>query len=147
MATFSVHARDGVVVDPVSDVQFLRDGFSPFALIFGVLWFLWHRMWWVAAGYVAVVLALGALAASGSVVPVGMMLLQSLLAVAVGLNATALRRWSVERAGFAEIAVVQADDPEAAELRFFSTARETMAVVSSPVDGGAGMPSSLVTPS
>ncbi|MEL7542601.1 MAG: DUF2628 domain-containing protein [Pseudomonadota bacterium] len=148
MATFSVHARDGVIVDPLSDVEFVRDGFSPFALVFGVLWFLWHRMWWVAGGYAGFVLMIGMVAASGFVAPAGMMLLQSLLAFAVGLHATALRRWSVERKGFAEIAVVQADDLEAAELRFFSAVGPTVAVVSAPPGRGeANVPPPFVSTS
>ncbi|MEL6288352.1 MAG: DUF2628 domain-containing protein [Pseudomonadota bacterium] len=120
MAVWTVHAKDGVVIDGTEDVRFLKDGFSVAALIFGALWFIWHRMWIVLVGYLVVVGLLGALAASGLLAPFGVMLLQSLLAATVGLHATALRRWSMELRGFTEVAVVHADDAEAAEVRFFS---------------------------
>lgn len=122
MATFTVHARGGYVVDPVEDVVFVRDGFSVAALIFGAAWFLWHRMWLVLIGYIAIVSVVVSLIALGLLHPVGASLLQSLLAVTVGLHATALRRWTVERRGFREIAVVTGQNNDEAELRYFAHA-------------------------
>lgn len=119
MATFSVHARDGDNTNPVEDVIFVRDGFSVKAVIFGGLWFLWHRMWLTFFGYAIVALALVAALASGMLHPLGASMLQSLLAVTVGLQAAALRRHHVERAGFHEVAVVSAANRDDAELRYF----------------------------
>lgn len=120
MATFTVHALDGEVIDPVTDVRFLRDGFSPAALIFGGLWFLWHRMWLVFGGYMGLVLLLAGLVGLGFLHPVGATLLQSVLAIAVGLQATALRHWHMGRKGFSEIGVVTGANEDEAELRYFA---------------------------
>ncbi len=120
MATYTVHVQDGEINDPVEDVIFVRDGFSVKALIFGGLWFLWHRMWLVFGGYIVLVLILGGVVGLGLLHPLGASLLQTLLAFTVGLHATALHRHHIERAGFREVAVVTGESRDDAELRYFS---------------------------
>lgn len=39
-------------------VAFVRDGFSWLALLFPLLWLLWHRMWLVLVLWIAVVVVL-----------------------------------------------------------------------------------------
>ena len=39
----------------------MRDGFSFWAFLLGPLWMLWHRMWLVLIGYLAVTIGLQAL--------------------------------------------------------------------------------------
>jgi len=121
MATFTVHARrDETPEDAAENVVLVRDGFAPLALVFGGLWFLWHRMWLVLIAYILVVVGLAGLIASGVIAPLGAMFLQSLLAFVVGLEASGLRRWTVERSGYQEVAVVAGQNRDEAELRYFA---------------------------
>ena len=57
MAVYTVHEpplRGAPAPDPERFV-FVRDGFSFWALLFGPLWMLRHRMWLVLLGYVLLV--------------------------------------------------------------------------------------------
>ena len=100
---------------------FVRDGFSFWALIFGPLWMLRHRMWLVLIGYVVVVVAmhfaLRFVGASGSTTTVAGVL----LALLIGIEAGTLRRFTLGRRGFRNLGVVVADDRETAERRFFDS--------------------------
>jgi len=98
----------------------VRDGFSAVALVFGGFWFAWHRMWLVLTGYIVVALMLTGAAVLTGLDPPGGILLQSLFSFSVGLEASRLRRWHVERAGFGEVAVVHGRDQDEAEMRYFA---------------------------
>ena len=61
MAIYTVHQPPLKKYESAPDPDrfaFVRDGFSFWALIFGPLWMLRHRMWLVLLGYIAVVIAL-----------------------------------------------------------------------------------------
>jgi Protein of unknown function (DUF2628) len=121
MAVYTVHeppSRGGMASAEPERFVFVRDGFAFWALLFGPLWMLRHRMWLVLLCYVAVVAALSAIvhlrgpAAVASVV-------WTLLALLVGFEAGTLRRFTLRRRGFSNIGVVVGDDLELAERRFF----------------------------
>lgn len=99
---------------------FVRDRFNWAAFIFGALWMIWHRLWLVLLGYVAVIAALEGIfrliGASSSV----RLAVELLLALLVGLEASSLRRWTLVRRGWHEHDIVVADDRESAERRFFT---------------------------
>ncbi len=122
MATYSVHARSDEPLDQVSGVVFVRSGFLPSALIFGGFWFFWHRMWLVLAGYVGLLAMLAGAVLLIGLHPAGAIVLQSLVAFAVGLEASGLRRWHVERAGYHEVAGVSGRNRDDAEMRYFAHA-------------------------
>jgi hypothetical protein len=108
--------------DPLPDAErfiFVRDGFSFRAFLFAPLWMIWHRMWLVLAGYVIVsavletaLVALGASAADVSIVAL-------LISLLVGLEASTLRRFSLNRRGWKNVGIISGDDLEDAERRFF----------------------------
>jgi hypothetical protein len=116
MAIFTVHSRG----EPERDAVFVADGFSWAALLFTGFWALWHRMWIVAAIVFAVMVAGSygglALGAPDELIT-GVNLALSLL---LGAEAQDLRRWSLARRGFREIATVGGGNIEEAELRFFA---------------------------
>jgi len=115
MALYTVHSRG----EPENDAIFVRDGFSTAAFVLSIAWALWNRMWIVAAGLAAVMMMITA-AGNWLTLPEGATSLISLAAsVLFGLEAQNLRRWSLARRGFAEIAIVPGSDQEEAELRFF----------------------------
>ena len=60
MPVYTVHAPAGAnpVVDGRTDrFAFVRDGFSIWAFLFGLLWLLYHRLWLAALGYLMLFVA------------------------------------------------------------------------------------------
>ena len=111
MRIYTVHQETG------GDMVLVKEGLCWPALLFTVLWALWHRMWWVALG-----LAVAAVALEGAAAAIGLdSVSQSALglgySVAVGTVAGDLRRRALERRGFHFVGVVCGADREAAELR------------------------------
>jgi hypothetical protein len=122
MPVYTVHApvADGPGAQSAVDrFVFARDGFSFWALVFGPLWLLRHRLWLAFAGYVAitvgVAVALSLLhAGAGTRFTVTL-----LIALLMGFEAASLRRWTLSRRKWRQLDVVVADDEETAERRFF----------------------------
>jgi hypothetical protein len=120
MRVYTVHLRRPVR-DQDRDVVLVREGFAWGAFLFSALWALWNRMWLVAIllFVVELVVSLGldaiGLDAGGQVV-VGLA-----LAIAVGFVGYDLKRWTLERHGFAEADVVAARGRDSAEQRFYDT--------------------------
>lgn len=99
-----VDAADAIVID---------DRFSWFAFLFGGLWFLWHRVW-----FVGVVVILADLAIAYAAFSTGQLVLgyafDLALALLVGLEA---QNWRLEAAlskGFRVADIVEADNSETA---------------------------------
>ena len=122
MPVYTVHQppmRDGDALSQFERFRFIRDGFAFWAMIFGPLWLLRHRLWLALIGYVIVVAALAfGLAflrpSAGAVV-----LAIVLFAILFGLEANSLRRWTYSRRGWRNVGVVVGEDQESAERRFF----------------------------
>ncbi|WP_415623802.1 DUF2628 domain-containing protein [Methylobacterium mesophilicum] len=120
MRSYTLHlpidARPGESVG-LDRAVLVPDGFAWSAFAFGVLWFLFHRLWIAAlivlAGFVA-------LAGIGHMLglPPGIATLVTLLASwLVGLEASSLRRWTLARRGWPARDAVIAATPEEAEAR------------------------------
>jgi hypothetical protein len=121
MAVYTVHEpllRSGTTSPEPERFVFVRDGFSFWALLFGPIWMLRHRMWLVLIGYVAVVAALSAVLHFTGLARVGPAV-WTLLALLTGFEAGTLQRFTLRRRGFSNIGVVVGDDLELAERRFF----------------------------
>ncbi|MBV9652923.1 MAG: DUF2628 domain-containing protein [Acetobacteraceae bacterium] len=106
MRTWTVHLRRNATP------ALVREGFSWGAFFFGWIWLLAHRAWiaaalWLAGTIVVIVLTP---AAARPLVGVAIAVLQ-------GLFGNDLRRWSLERRGFALAHVVAARDSEGALVR------------------------------
>jgi hypothetical protein len=104
----------------VSGAVFVRDSFSVPALIVPWLWLAFHRQWLAAVAVVSV----HVLAAIGSwrfEAPLLMLGADLLTALYVALEGATLRIATLERAGFSEVAVVEANDGQEAEIRYFGT--------------------------
>lgn len=104
-------------------IVFVRDGFTAFAFLVPVPWFLWHRMWIEAAFALALTLALGSLDGLGGVGGPAASLLVSLL---IGLEAPSLRLWTMRRRGWRERGTVEAQSMADAEARFFLGTEDEM---------------------
>jgi len=103
--------------DKAEKAVIVRDGFSIPAFVLPLLWFLWHRMWLEALGF----LVMGVLLAGLGTLP-GFTMLAPLLSVflyvLIGLEAQALRIASLRRRGWREWGVVEAQNRDEAELRY-----------------------------
>lgn len=123
MSVYTVHEpsrrREGALPE-AEGIIFVREGFYFWAFFATPWWMLWHRMWLVLAGYVAVTIAvLSALAALGAS-QAGLVVAGLLISVLVGLEASTLRRFTLRRRGWSNVGIVSGDDREDAERRFFT---------------------------
>jgi len=150
MVVYTVHEpppkRYESAADPAR-FAFVRDGFWFWALLFGPLWMLRHRMWLALLGYAVVVTALALVMRLNASATVGT-IVWALLGLLIGIEAGTLRRFTLGRRGFRNIGIVVGDDLELAERRFFdawvggSSAGESGARGRTAAPSGARMPSS-----
>ncbi|TMJ30741.1 MAG: DUF2628 domain-containing protein [Alphaproteobacteria bacterium] len=120
MSIYTIHVPPAELSPSSPDrFVFVRDGFSFWAFLLGPLWILWHRLWLVFIGYVAlaVLLQVG-LRLIGASTPVTFTA-GALLALLVGFEAATLRRATLARRGWTSAGIVVGDDLESAERRFF----------------------------
>ena len=96
---------------------FVRDGFHLWAFVFGPLWILIYRLWWVLLFYVvAMALVQAGLWALG-VSPGVRWIVGLLISLLIGFEASSLRRWTYRK--WRSHGVVVASDLDTAERRFF----------------------------
>src|SRR5262245_24445896 len=123
MAVYTVHEpppkSDGQTSDP-ERFEFVRDGFSFWAFVFGPLWMLRHRMWLVLLGYVGVSAALELVFSLLSVSAVARPIAGFFLALLVGIESATLRRYSLARGRWINLRGIVADDLEPANRRFYA---------------------------
>jgi len=120
MAIYTVHVPPTETSAPNPErFIFVRDGFSFWAFLLAPLWMLWHRLWLVFVGYLAlaVLLQIGLHLIGASAVVT--FTAGALLALLVGFEAATLRRLTLARRRWKNIGTVVGDDGEAAERRFF----------------------------
>lgn len=103
--------------DPTAFV-FVKDGFCWPALLIPGIWMIFRRLWLVLALYLAAAILFGVFA--GMVEGIAPFALYLLARFLVALEANGLRRWTLERRGFALIGVVEARNAREAEIRFFA---------------------------
>jgi len=123
MATYAVFEpplRGSETAPAPERFAFVRDGFHFWAFLLTPLWLLWHRLWLCLIGYVVLVFGLeyGVQAATGS--EGAAMAAGLLLSLLAGLEAATLRRWTLLRRKWREVAHVVADSQELAERWFFA---------------------------
>jgi hypothetical protein len=131
MPVYTIHAPRHVGLETSAGADrfvFVRDGFHFWAFVAGLVWLVWHRLWWALFGYIAISIVgevvLSALGA-GAGTRFTVMLLFALL---MGFEAASLRRWTLSRGNWRQVDVIVGDNRDAAERRFFdrwSAARGT----------------------
>ena len=122
MAVYTVHEPPPKPYEQASDPErfdFVRDGFSFWAFLFGPLWMLRHRMWLVLLGYVALSSALQIVFWLLGTGESARLVTGLLLALLIGVESATLRRFTLGRRDWTNLGVIVADDLEAAERRFF----------------------------
>ncbi len=121
MPTYTVHEpppRDSNSADPERFV-FVRDGFHFWSFVLAPLWLLFRRLWLVFVLYVIVTALVDWLLALAGLKGTAQVVADLLIALLVGLEAGALRRWTLERRGWKTHGFVVGDGLEDAERRFF----------------------------
>ena len=108
MRVYTVHLRRQGL-DPDRDIMLVKEGFCWPALLFSILWALWCRLWWVALGLLVVEVALSGAVALLGLAPLSEVAISLGFAVIVGFGANDLKRWTLRRQGFVEVAVVVAE--------------------------------------
>ncbi len=105
--------------------QFVPDSFAPIAFVAPWAWFPFHRLWLVTIAYlVAMVVVVVGLSLSG-LSSLTQTLITSGLSLLIGLEATNLKRWTLRRRGWREVAVIVAASRDEAERRYFAE-RDTL---------------------
>jgi len=117
MRIYTVHYRPEA---GGGDVVLVKEGFSWPALVFGPLWALWHGLWVVALCLLALIVLAGAIGAVVGLDGVTEAAVSMGLAIAVGCTANDLRRWTLDRRGFSEEAVVMGGGEDEALRRFLA---------------------------
>ena len=116
MALFNVFEHP--TGDP-SRAVFVKEGYAFAALIFTVLWALWHRLWVVAAILFVILTALNLAAGQWGLQPAVAGLLETAVGLIFGFEARRLWAMSLERSGYRNMGLVEGSNREAAELAYF----------------------------
>lgn len=123
MPTFTVHeppSRKGESIIAPERFVFIRDGFHFWAFVLGPVWLFVRRLWLALLIYAvfltALELGLKIAGASSSVQSFTALV----LAIAVGLEAATIWRWTLSRRGWKMLGFVVAEDVEIAERRFYA---------------------------
>ncbi len=122
MKPYTLHVpNDAPIGEPESldRAVLVRDAFSWGAFVFTAFWFFWHRLW--LAGF-AVLVGLFVIQTGLQVLgahPTAVLLVQILLSLLIGLEASSLQRWTLRRRGRPAVDAVMADDLEEAETKAF----------------------------
>lgn len=123
MITFTAHERDSEFEDIAARAEailFVKEGFAWLALFFPLLWLIYHRMWVVFAGFVAILILLEAgvvlLGLEDGVAVISTIALSGVFA----LLANDLRRWTLARRGYRLVDLVNGRDRGECESKFFA---------------------------
>ena len=137
MPTYTVHAPPIKAGEAESDPQrflFVRDGFYFWAFLLGPLWMLYRRLWLVLLLYLILAGAVGVAFTMTHAPSTLQITFDVLLALLVGLEASTLWRWKLQRRRWRMLGFAVGDDREDAERRFFAAwaARATPAAAAPP---------------
>ncbi len=123
MAVYTVHEpapRKGASSVNPEDAVFVRDGFYFWAFVLGPVWLLWRRLWLVLVLYLLVWAGIEAGMWYGRIGTLAQVLVGLALALLLGLEASTLWRWTLDRRGWTQTGVVVGEGQEAAERRYFA---------------------------
>lgn len=123
MVTYTVHEREdeaGDISSRADKIVFVRWGFAWLALVIPVLWLLYHRLWIVIAGFIALIflIQVGFMALGSDQEAAGWALLIANSAFA--LFANDLRRWTLSLRGYRMVEMVSGKNIVECERRFFT---------------------------
>ncbi|MCZ4272238.1 DUF2628 domain-containing protein [Maritalea porphyrae] len=120
MSLFAIYAKAAAADQPQTlaheDVEVIRDRFSILACLLTPIWCIWHRLWLELVAYLGVAFVLGFLAffvGEGAASWIGF-----LVAVLIGLEASAIRGYALTRKGYQFKGELISPNPRDAEWRY-----------------------------
>jgi Protein of unknown function (DUF2628) len=121
MPVYTVHApvSNNADIRATDRFAFVRDGFHVWAVVLGVVWLAWHRLWLALLGWIVLMAVIDVGMVRLGISGAAIFLVDALLALLLGFEAPSLRRWTLSRRNWRQLDIVVADDEEAAERRFF----------------------------
>lgn len=142
---YTVHEQPEPAADRIDRAEalvFVRDGFSWAALIFGPLWLIAQRAWLPLGLYFATSFIAGALSQLVGAPPSWTMLVGLAVNAVLGFEASSIKRWSLDRAGWTDHGTVSGRGLAECERRFLETWLPQQPVLAR---GGQGIPASTET--
>lgn len=126
MPIWAVHAPQGRLDTPEAAEQavFVREGFDKGAFLLGPLWLISHRLWRALIGWALVSAAILAATLYFRLPLPLVSALGFLVALWLGLEASALRAAALRRRGFALIDIAASEDEASGERAVFARWRE-----------------------
>ena len=106
--------------EPTERVALVREGFSYAALVFNVLWLLYEKLWFAAACYVGLLVAVALWAEHFGLHPLATGCVQLLLQLLLAAHAYDLVRFKLARRGYRMAGVIVAESALAAEQRYYA---------------------------
>jgi hypothetical protein len=97
---------------------FVREGFSLFALMFSILWFMFHRMWRETILIAVAITLIVVIAIGGDMGIIGGNALRMVFSLGVAVFARDMWRAALARRGFREVGVVSGSTVEEAALEY-----------------------------
>jgi hypothetical protein len=117
MRVFTIHLRQ-TALSPDRDAVLIKEGFCWPAALFGPFWALWHRMWFVFLGILAVSVLMGVAEAALRVDPMTYSAISIGVAALIGFCANDWRRNALTVRGWDMAGLSAAADPDTALRRF-----------------------------
>lgn len=108
-------------IDRAEALVFVRDGFSWAALLFGPLWLLVQKAWTALAIYLVATLGLGTLFGLLGTGEAWSAVAGIAINVVLGFEASSVKRWSLDRAGWTDLGTVSGHGLAECERRFLET--------------------------
>jgi Protein of unknown function (DUF2628) len=122
MPVYTVHEpprRDDELLAHTARFAFVRDGFHVWAFLLAPLWMLRHRLWLEFIVYALLIGGITFTLRRLGIAETAGLWVALLLAILIGIEASSLRRWKLDRRCYENLGVVVADDRDIAERRFF----------------------------
>ena len=116
MAVYTVHKKPDAAPD---DVTLVPEGFNVRAFLFTVLWALWNRLWVLACVIAVVLVAATTLPAYFGLSAEVAAIMQLAASLLFGFEANDLRRFTLARSGYEQVAMISGSSLAEAELRYF----------------------------
>jgi hypothetical protein len=122
-----LHAGGSSRMERAESLLFVRDGFSWRAALFSPFYLLVRGEWRALAAYIGVATVLALLLSATGAKSDWIVWMFVLLNLITGFEASELKRWSLDRAGWQEVGSVSGRGHEEAERRFFEAWLPTLA--------------------
>ncbi|MFO1120304.1 MAG: DUF2628 domain-containing protein, partial [Rhodospirillales bacterium] len=101
------------------DIRLVKEGFCWPAFFFSIIWALWCRLWLAAAGILAAELVLRGVLELLGADALTQGVISFAFAMLLGVLGNDIKRWTLFRSGYLQVAVVTGSNRDAAERRFW----------------------------